>query len=89
MHTMSKCRITVTVDDALVTQARSLGVNLSSACEQGLADVTETALARAELARQVCEFEAKGGVYDEKKLARVRQVLVDADAARAVKRVTG
>ena len=89
MHTVSKSRITVTVDQALVSQARSLGVNLSAACELGLAEVTETALARAELARQVAEFEANGGVYDERKLTRARRILTDGDPALKVDRVAG
>lgn len=78
---MPKSRITVTVDQELVARARSLGVGLSAACERGLAEVTEAALARAELERQVAEFEADGGVYDDKELARARQVLAEVDAA--------
>ena len=89
MHTVPKRRITVTVDEELVAQARALGVNLSAACEQGLAEVTETALARAELARQVSEFEANGGVYDDKELARARRILADADTHHKVHRVAG
>ena len=89
MHTMPKSRITVTVDQELVTQARSLGVSLSAACERGLAEVTEAALARAELARQVGEFEANGGVYDDKKLARARRVLAEADGSYKVNRIAG
>ncbi|MGH9055935.1 MAG: type II toxin-antitoxin system CcdA family antitoxin [Acidimicrobiales bacterium] len=86
---MPKSRITVTVDQALVTQARSLGVSLSAACERGLAEVTEMALARAELARQVAEFEASGGVYDDKKLARARRVLAKVDASHKANRIAG
>lgn len=82
MHTMSKSRITVTVDEGLVARARALGVNLSAACEQGLAEVTQAAMARAELARQVTEFEAEGGVYDDKKLARARRILEAGVAAK-------
>ena len=89
MHTVPKTRITVTVDQALVDQARSLGVSLSAACEQGLAEVTEVASARAELARQVAEFEASGGVYDDRKLARARRVLADVDGSDQVNRVAG
>ncbi len=89
MHTVPKSRITVTVDQELVAQARALGVNLSAACEQGLAEVTETVLARAELARQVSEFEASGGIYDDKKLARARRILAEADAHHKVDRVAG
>lgn len=89
MHTMPKSRITVTVDQALVSQARSLGVNLSAACEWGLAEVTEMASARAELARQVAEFEANDGVYDDKKLARARRVLAEVDASHKVNRIAG
>ena len=89
MHTVPKSRITVTVDRELVAKARALGISLSAACEQGLAEVTETALARAELARQVSEFEATGGVYDDKKLARARRILAEAEAAHEVDRVAG
>lgn len=89
VHTMSKRRITVTIDEALVERARSLGVNLSAACERGVAEVTETALARAELARQVAEYDDNGGVYDDKKLARARRILADAAAALAVARLAG
>lgn len=89
MHTVPKSRITVTVDQELVAQARALGVSLSAACEQGLAEVTETALARAELARQVSEFEASGGIYDDKKLARARRILAEVDAPHKVDRVAG
>lgn len=89
MHTMPKTRITVTVDHELVTQARSLGVSLSAACERGLAEVTEMAVARAELARQVAEFEANGGIYDDKKLARARRVLAEVDAPHQVNRIAG
>ena len=89
MHTVAKSRITVTVDQALLTQARSLGVSLSAACERGLAEVTEIALARAELARQVAEFEANGGVYDDKRLARARRVLAEVEASHKVNRIAG
>lgn len=89
MHTVAKTRITVTVDEELVSQARSLGVSLSAACEQGLAEVTEVAVARAELARQVAEFEASGSVYDDEKLARARRVLAEADASQQVNRIAG
>jgi post-segregation antitoxin (ccd killing protein) len=89
MHTVAKARITVTVDEALVARARSLGVSLSAACERGLADVTEIASARAELARQVAGFEANGGVYDDRKLARARRILGEVDATHEVDRVAG
>lgn len=89
MHTMSKGRITITVDEALLANARTLGVNLSAACERGLTEVTETALARAELARQVTDFEASGGVYDDKKLERARRVLADADVSLGLDQVAG
>lgn len=88
-HTVVKSGITVTVDQELVAQARALGISLSAACGQGLAEVTGTALARAELARQVSEFEESGGVYDDKKLARARRILAEADAAHKVDRVAG
>lgn len=89
MHTMAKRRITVTVDEALLDRARSLGLNLSAASERGIAEVTETALARAELTRQVAEYDDSGGVYDERKLARARRILADAEAALAVERLAG
>jgi len=89
MHTVPKTRITVTVDEELVTQARSLGVNLSAACERGLLEVTEITVARAELARLVAEFEANGGVYDDKKLARARRVLAEVDSSHPVDRIAG
>ena len=57
--------------------------------ERGLAEVTETALARAELARQVAEFESNGGVYDDKKLARARRALAEAGASHTVNRIAG
>jgi post-segregation antitoxin (ccd killing protein) len=89
MHTVPKSRITVTVDRELVSQARSLGVSLSAACERGLAEVTEIASARAELTRQVAEFEANGGVYDDQKLARARQILAEVDASDQLEPING
>ena len=86
---MAKSRITITVDEALLEEARALGVNLSAACERGLAEVTETELARAELARQVAEFETNGGVYDKQKLARARRTLADAGVAVAIEPAAG
>ncbi len=88
-HIMAKTRITVTVEQDLVSQARSLGVSLSAACERGLAEVTEIAVARAELARQVAEFEANGGIYDDRELARARRVLAEVDAPHQVNRIAG
>ncbi|HET7488457.1 MAG TPA: type II toxin-antitoxin system CcdA family antitoxin [Acidimicrobiales bacterium] len=86
---MSKGRITVTVDQALLDRARSLGVNLSAACERGIAEVTETLAARVELARQVADYEDAGGVYDDEKLARARQVLAEVHSALGVERRAG
>ena len=86
---MAKSRITVTIDQALLDRARSLGVNLSAACERGIAEVTETVGARVELARQVADYEDNGGVYDDEKLARARRILADAQATMAVKRRAG
>ncbi|MGQ0743094.1 MAG: type II toxin-antitoxin system CcdA family antitoxin [Acidimicrobiales bacterium] len=86
---MPKSRITVTIDEELLNQARSLGVNLSAASERGIADITETALSRSELARQVADYDHNGGVYDERKLARAKRVLADADDVLAAERRAG
>ena len=86
---MSKGRITVTIDKALLDRARSLGVNLSAACKRGIAEVTETVGTRVELARQVADDEDNGGIYEDRKLARARRVLADAQAALAVEREAG
>jgi post-segregation antitoxin (ccd killing protein) len=45
---MASARTTFTLDEALAEQARRLGVNVSAAARQGVADAVRAALARAD-----------------------------------------
>lgn len=45
---MATTRTTFTIDDELAERARQLGVNLSAAARQGVADAVRAALARSD-----------------------------------------
>jgi post-segregation antitoxin (ccd killing protein) len=45
---MASSRTTFTLDEELAERARRLGVNISAAARQGVADAVRTALARAD-----------------------------------------
>ncbi len=45
---MASSRTTFTLDEELARRARQLGVNISAAARQGVADAVRTALARAD-----------------------------------------
>ena len=45
---MASSRTTFTLDDELAERARQLGVNISAAARQGVADAVRAALARAD-----------------------------------------
>lgn len=45
---MASSRTTFTIDDELADRARRLGINISAAARQGVADAVRAALARAD-----------------------------------------
>lgn len=45
---MASSRTTFTLDDELAEQARKLGINISAAARQGVADAVRAALARSD-----------------------------------------
>lgn len=45
---MSSSRTTFTIDDELAERARQLGINISAAARQGVADAVRAALARSD-----------------------------------------
>ncbi len=45
---MASSRTTFTLDDNLADQARKLGINISAAARQGVADAVRAALARSD-----------------------------------------
>jgi post-segregation antitoxin (ccd killing protein) len=45
---MASSRTTFTLDDELAERARQLGINISAAARQGVADAVRAALARAD-----------------------------------------
>jgi len=45
---MANSRTTFTLDDELAARARELGINISAAARQGVADAVRAALARAD-----------------------------------------
>jgi post-segregation antitoxin (ccd killing protein) len=45
---MASTRTTFTLDDELVGRARQLGINISAAARQGVADAVRAALARSD-----------------------------------------
>ncbi|HXW35637.1 MAG TPA: type II toxin-antitoxin system CcdA family antitoxin [Acidimicrobiales bacterium] len=45
---MASARTTFTLDEELATRARELGVNISAAARQGVADAVRAALAQAD-----------------------------------------
>ncbi len=45
---MASSRTTFTLDDELAERARALGINVSAAARQGVADAVRAALARAD-----------------------------------------
>lgn len=45
---MASTRTTFTLDDELAERARQLGINISAAARQGVADAVRAALARAD-----------------------------------------
>lgn len=45
---MASARTTFTLDDELAERARQLGINISAAARQGVADAVRAALARAD-----------------------------------------
>ena len=45
---MASSRTTFTLDDELAEQARKLGINVSAAARQGVADAVRAALARSD-----------------------------------------
>jgi post-segregation antitoxin (ccd killing protein) len=45
---MATCRTTFTLDDELAERARRLGINISAAARQGVADAVRAALASAD-----------------------------------------
>lgn len=45
---MASSRTTFTIDDELAERARQLGVNISAAARQGVADAVRAALARSD-----------------------------------------
>ncbi len=45
---MATSRTTFTIDDELAERARQLGINLSAAARQGVADAVRAALARSD-----------------------------------------
>jgi len=45
---MASSRTTFTLDDELATRARELGINVSAAARQGVADAVRAALARSD-----------------------------------------
>jgi post-segregation antitoxin (ccd killing protein) len=45
---MASARTTFTLDEKLAERARQLGINISSAARQGVADAVRAALARAD-----------------------------------------
>jgi post-segregation antitoxin (ccd killing protein) len=45
---MASCRTTFTLDEELAERARQLGINISAAARQGVADAVRAALARAD-----------------------------------------
>ena len=47
---MAPSRTTFTIDDQLAEQARKLGINISAAARQGVADAVRAALARSDRA---------------------------------------
>lgn len=68
---MASTRTTFTLDDELAERARQLGVNLSAAARQGVADAVHAALAQSDRAayqrhpEQTDSFWAKAEAWNE------------------------
>lgn len=62
---MASSRTTFTLDEELAEQARQLGLNISAAARQGVADAVRAALARADREAYLRQPEHADGGWDE------------------------
>lgn len=62
---MTTTRTTFTLDDALIGQARQLGVNISAAARDGVAAAVRAALAQADRAAYQAKPEKVDGFWAE------------------------
>lgn len=79
---MAKRKITVTVDEELVDEARRLGVeSLSSVVNAALAEHVDRAARRAALRDLLDEWDAKYGPVDDETLAWAKDAFDELDQA--------
>ena len=62
---MASSRTTFTLDDELAERARQLGINISAAARQGVADAVRAALARADREAYQRHPERRDSFWDE------------------------
>lgn len=62
---MASARTTFTLDEELAERARQLGVNISAAARQGVADAVRAALARSDRDAYLRQPERRDAFWDE------------------------
>jgi post-segregation antitoxin (ccd killing protein) len=62
---MASSRTTFTLDDELAERARRLGLNISAAARQGVADAVRAALAQADREAYLRQPESPGDGWDD------------------------